>query len=88
MTYGLALIGILADLVRLIWGGRFYSIGPPTYLAGITSAGPLSLPTYHVFLILFGFFVYGTLWLLLYRSDLGRVIRVPLLGASVGRRYF
>ena len=76
MTYGLALI--LADLVRLIWGGRFYSIGPPAYLAGVTSAGPLSLPTYHVFLILFGFFVYGTLWWLLYRTDLGRVIRASV----------
>ena len=76
MTYGLALI--LADLVRLTWGGRFYSIGPPTYLAGVTSVGPLGLPAYHVFLILFGFFVYGTLWLVLYRSDLGRVIRASV----------
>ena len=76
MTYGLALI--LADLVRLIWGGRFYSIGPPTYLAGVTSVGPLSLPAYHVFLILFGFFVYGALWLVLYRSNLGRVIRASV----------
>ena len=73
ITYGLTLI--LADMVRLIWGGRFYSVSRPPDLRGVSSFGLLQLPTYNLFLILSAFVVYGLLWVLIYRTRLGMVIR-------------
>ena len=73
ITYSLALI--LTDVVRLIWGGRFYSISRPPAFREAASFGFLQLPAYNLFLIVFALVVYGMLWILIYRTRLGMVIR-------------
>ena len=73
ITYGLALV--LTDVVRIIWGGRFYTVSLPRVFEGFVSFGPLRLPTYSLFLIVFAFCVYLALRFLVYHTRLGMIIR-------------
>ena len=73
ITYGLALV--LTDVVRIIWGGRFYTVSLPRVFEGFVSFGPLRLPTYNLFLIVFAFCVYLALRFLVYHTRLGMIIR-------------
>ena len=73
LTYGLALA--FTDVVRLIWGGRFYTVSIPEVLEGFVSLGNIRLPTYNLFLIIFALSVYLILQLIIYHSRLGMIIR-------------
>lgn len=73
ITYGLALV--LTDVVRIIWGGRFYTVSLPRVFEGFASLGPLRLPIYNLFLIVFAFGVYLALRFLVYHTRLGMIIR-------------
>jgi branched-chain amino acid transport system permease protein len=94
LTY--AFILVLDDLVKLIWGYEFYSIGippffqrPPFFVAGSI------IPFYYAFMILMGFLVALGLWLFLSRSRTGKIIgaaahdpeMVAALGINVWKLY-
>ncbi len=70
-----ALIYLIADLVRVIWGGQYYSVALPKPFAGSAPMIGAPIPSYYVFLIIFGFAIAGALWWLIYKTHLGTIIR-------------
>jgi branched-chain amino acid transport system permease protein len=76
LTYALVLI--LDDLVRVIWGGDPRNVARPELLAGSVDFLGLALPTYNVFVLVIGPVIALGLWLLLYRTRSGNIIRAAV----------
>jgi branched-chain amino acid transport system permease protein len=76
LTYALVLI--LDDLVRVVWGGDIRSVARPELLAGSIEMFGLFLPTYNVFILILGPVVGLFLWLLLHRTRTGNLIRASV----------
>jgi branched-subunit amino acid ABC-type transport system permease component len=93
LTYGLILV--FSDVTRFIWGEEYLSVSRPPALAGPVFVFGKPVPVYIVFLIAVSALVGAALWLLLYRTKLGRTIRavvydrhmVSALGIDVPRMY-
>jgi len=91
LTYALLLI--LDDTCRLIWGGEIRNVARPEVLAGSIKFFDLFLPTYNVFILIVGPIIAVGLWILLYRTRAGNLIRaavshpemVGALGVNVSR---
>lgn len=91
LTYALLLI--IDDTCRLIWGGDIRNVARPEVLAGSIEFFGLFLPTYNVFILAVGPVIAVGLWFLLYRTRSGNLIRasvshpemVGALGINVSR---
>ncbi len=91
LTYALLLI--LDDACRLIWGGDIRNVARPDLLAGSIKFFDMFLPTYNVFILVVGPLIAVGLWFLLYRTRAGNLIRaavshpemVGALGVNVSR---
>jgi len=91
LTYAVLLI--LDDACRLIWGGEIRNVARPEILAGSIQLFDLFLPTYNVFILVVGPIIAVGLWILLYRTRAGNLIRaavshpemVGALGVNVSR---
>ena len=70
-----ALILIIGDLCKLIWGVEYHMVSTPWPLNGPIMIMGGSFPLYNVFLILCGPLVFVGLWALIHYTRLGRVIR-------------
>lgn len=81
LTYGLTLIA--SDIVRMGWGGKLFTIPAPRGLNGTIQLWNISFPTYNVFLILVGLGIYVSLWLLIYKTKLGKIIRAAVYDREV-----
>lgn len=73
LTFGLILI--IADLMRIFFGGEFKSISRPEVLSGSVSILGRPFPEYNLFLIILALGVALGMWLMLQRTQLGRTIR-------------
>jgi branched-subunit amino acid ABC-type transport system permease component len=76
LTYALVLI--LDDVVRVAWGGDIRSVARPELLAGSVEILGLFLPSYNVFILILGPIIGLALWLLLYRTRTGNLIRAAV----------
>jgi branched-chain amino acid transport system permease protein len=76
LTYALVLI--LDNLVRKIWGGDPRNVPRPSILAGSVDFLGMALPSYNVFILLVGPLIALGLWLLLHRTRAGNVIRAAV----------
>ncbi len=91
LTFGLSVA--IPDLIKIIFGLIGKPINYPEALSGTTVLGPLILPNYRLFIILFTLAILISLWLFLKKSDLGMIIRastrdslmVQVLGVNVSR---
>jgi len=91
LTFGL--IYLFEDLVKWGWGGRIRSISPPEIFSGRITFGGLTIPSYRIFVIVFGLLVAILLWLVIEKTRLGAVIRAGVydaemtagLGIDIGR---
>lgn len=81
LTFGL--IYLFEDLVKWLWGGRIRSISPPDLFAGSVSLGGVTVPTYRLFVIVFGLAMAVALWLLIERTRLGAIIRAGVFDAEM-----
>jgi branched-chain amino acid transport system permease protein len=70
-----ALVFILGDVVKLIWGNEDRSMTAPSLLSGSSHLLGVTFPTYRLFLICSGVFVAAALWLLLHKTRWGILIR-------------
>lgn len=75
-TYGFVLI--IGDLVKMLWGGQYYSIPRPPGLEGSWNLGEIMLPTYNLFIIAAGLGTALGLWLLLAKTNIGKIIRAAV----------
>ncbi|MBF0526299.1 MAG: branched-chain amino acid ABC transporter permease [Deltaproteobacteria bacterium] len=76
LTYALVLI--LDDLVRVVWGGNPRNVPRPEILAGSVDIFGLALPTYNVFIMFMGPVIALGLWWLLHRTRAGNLIRAAV----------
>ncbi len=76
LTYALVLI--IDDVVRVIWGGDFRNVARPDLLAGSVDLLGMALPTYNVFILIVGPIIAISLWFLLYRTRVGNIIRAAV----------
>jgi len=91
LTYAILLI--LDDACRLIWGGDIRNVARPELLAGSIDFFGHYLPTYNVFILVVGPLIAVGLWFLLHRTRAGNLIRaavsypemVGALGINVAR---
>ena len=93
LTYALVLI--LGDAAKFLWGTQQLSVSRPPVLAGGIELFGAIIPDYNLFIMLFGPLIAVLVWLMLTRSTMGRMIRAAALdremlgalGANVGWLY-
>ncbi len=93
VTYALVLI--IGDVVKFAWGPDNRSVSRPAILAGSVLIGGRDFPTYNLVVIALGPLVAAALWLLLARTQFGRLIRaaasdremVGVIGADVSKLF-
>lgn len=90
-----ALVFVIGDAVKLIWGRQDYRLEVPDFLQGASRALGLTFPTYRLFLIGFGLLVAAGLWYILNRTRWGIFVRsatmdrdmLSALGVNTGRLF-
>src|SRR5258708_32155081 len=81
LTFGL--IYLFEALVKWIWGGRVRSIPAPALLTTSVNVLGATVPSYRVFVIVFGLAVAVALWLLVEKTRLGAVIRAAVFDSEM-----
>jgi branched-chain amino acid transport system permease protein len=93
LTYALVLI--LGDAAKFLWGTQQLSVSRPPVLAGGFEVFGATVPDYNLFIMLVGPAIAILVWLMLTRTTMGRMIRAAALdremlgalGANVGWLY-
>ena len=93
LTYALVLI--LGDVAKFLWGTGQLSVSTPPILAGSVQIFGTTQPVYSLFIIAIGPAIAFGGWLILNRSGIGRMVRaaqmdremLDALGANVGTIY-
>lgn len=75
LLFTFALMLILGDLVKIIWGADYRSIIAPEFLRGSFPLLGASLPRYNVFLLIIGPLVAIGLWLFTNKTKIGKIAR-------------
>ncbi len=81
LTFGF--IYLFEDIVKLLWGGKIRSIPPPKVFMGSVQLLGVTVPSYRVFMIVFGLVMAVALWLLIERTRLGAIIRAGVFDAEM-----
>ena len=71
----IAMILIIGDVVKYFWGLESKSIEMPSMLADPIRISGIFIPGYYIFIIAAGFVVSVGVWLLIYRSEWGLLVR-------------
>ncbi len=79
LLFTYALVLILGDVARIIWGTQQKSVSRPPGLTGSLSLMGATIPYYNLFIILLGPAIALTFWLVLQRTRVGRFIRAAAL---------
>jgi branched-subunit amino acid ABC-type transport system permease component len=75
LLFTFALMLILGDLTKIVWGTDYRSIMPPTALQGFISIFGSPFPKYNLFLLIIGPLVAIGLWLFSTRTKMGKIAR-------------
>jgi branched-chain amino acid transport system permease protein len=83
LTFGFLLI--IGDVALWYWGGTPQSLPKPEMLSASIRLGPVTFPTYRLFLIGLGAVVGVALWLLQERTKIGAMVRAAIDDAEIAR---
>jgi branched-chain amino acid transport system permease protein len=91
LTFGIGIV--MVELVRFGFGSLSRTVPPPSWAAGVTPMGFLIYPTYRIVVLGIAAAALGALYIVLYRSRLGMMVRagiedsgmVSMLGINVYR---
>ena len=75
LLFTFALMLILGDLTKMVWGADYRSIMPPTLLQGSISVFGSPFPKYNLFLLVIGPLVAIGLWLFSMKTKIGKIAR-------------
>jgi len=75
LLFTFALMLIIGDLVKIVWGAEYRSVSAPPLLKGTVSLFGASLPRYNLFLIIIGPLVAIALWLFTNKTKIGKISR-------------
>jgi branched-subunit amino acid ABC-type transport system permease component len=95
LLFTYALVLILGDVAKFVWGTDQLSVSTPPALAGSVQIFGTTQPLYSLFMVALGPLIAVTGWLVLTRSGAGRLVRaaaydremLDALGANVGVLY-
>jgi branched-subunit amino acid ABC-type transport system permease component len=95
LLFTYALVLVLADVAKILWGTQQLSVSRPAGLDGSFQFLGATIVNYSLFIILIGPVIAALLWFLLNRTGVGRMIRAAAydremlgaLGADVGKLY-
>ena len=95
LLFTYALVLILGDAAKFVWGTQQLSVSRPPILAGGFDIFGTLVPAYNLFIMLVGPLIAVLVWLMLTRTTMGRMIRAAALdremlgalGANVGWLY-
>jgi branched-subunit amino acid ABC-type transport system permease component len=95
LLFTYALVLVLGDAAKFLWGTQQLSVSRPPVLGGGIEVFGTLVPHYNLFIMLFGPFVALSVWLMLTRTTMGRMVRAAALdremlgalGANVGWLY-
>jgi branched-chain amino acid transport system permease protein len=76
VTFGLGICFV--EVVRLIFSSQSLTVPPPALLRGITNIGFMFYPTYRLAVVGIVAVALGTLFLVLYRTRLGMIVRAGI----------
>src|SRR5436190_1929530 len=88
LLFTYALVLILGDAAKFVWGTTQLSVSRPPSLAGGVEIFGATLPFYNIFIMLVGPAIAIIGWLILSRTGAGRMVRAasPRAGAPFGAR--
>ncbi|HJV83342.1 branched-chain amino acid ABC transporter permease [Noviherbaspirillum sp.] len=78
VLFSIGLVLISVALARMVWGPLAQPIQLPAYLQGQISLAGVSIPTYRMFLVLFGGLVVAGLWFGFERTMFGAIVRAAV----------
>lgn len=95
LLFTYALVLVLADAAKIIWGTQQLSVSRPPSLSGASTIFGAVVPHYNLFIMALGPMVAALVWFILHRTHTGRMVRAAALdremlgalGADVGRLY-
>ena len=95
LLFTYALVLVLGDAAKFLWGTQQLSVSRPSVLGGSIEIFGTLVPHYNLFIMLFGPLVALSVWLMLTRTTMGRMVRAAALdremlgalGANVGWLY-
>jgi branched-chain amino acid transport system permease protein len=95
LLFTYALVLVLGDAAKFLWGTQQLSVSRPSVLGGGIEIFGTLVPHYNLFIMLFGPLVALSVWLMLTRTTMGRMVRAAALdremlgalGANVGWLY-
>ncbi len=79
LTFGVSLI--FRDVAQVIWGTETRSVAAP--LTGITNFAEVFVPTYRIFVFSAGLLAIAVTWWLVYRTQIGAVLRATAVDPSM-----
>ena len=95
LLFTYALVLVLSDVCKILWGTQQKGVQRPSVLEGATSLFGATIPYYNLFIIMLGLAIAGAFWFILQRTRAGRFIRAAALdretlgslGVNVGMLY-
>lgn len=95
LLFTYALVLILGDVAKVVWGTQQLSVSRPPSLAGSLQLFGVTIPHYNLFIILLGPSIAMGFWYVLQKTVVGRIVRAAaldretlgVLGANVGWIY-
>ncbi len=81
LTFGLAYI--IEELVKWVWGNQPLSVEVPAVLAGSTILFGMTYPTYRLFILGVSLLVFVVLFLILYRTRIGIVVKAAVTNVEM-----
>lgn len=83
LLFTFALMLILGDLVKMVWGADYRSIMAPEYLRGSVVLFDSPFPRYNLFLLFIGPLVAIGLWLFSNKTKIGKIARAAAVDRSM-----
>ncbi len=80
-----AILLVLDDVVRLVWGTNIHIVDPPPGLRGTLSVLGVSYPAYSFFVMAMGILVGAGLWLFFGRTRAGRTTRAAAVDRTMSQ---
>jgi branched-chain amino acid transport system permease protein len=75
LLFTFALVLLMSDAAKMIWGTDQYSVGYPPGMGGALNLGFVILPQYQLFLCVVGPLIAVAMWFVVDRTRWGRVVR-------------
>jgi branched-chain amino acid transport system permease protein len=79
LLFTYALVLVLSDVAKIIWGTQQKGVARPPGLEGATTLFGATIPYYNLFIIALGLAIAGAFWYVLQRTRAGRLIRAAAL---------